>query len=48
MENKKLTWKHYLGIAVVAVLVIYLVIDVYKRQIQHLTSKLKKLTESDL
>ena len=26
MENKKLTWKHYLGIAVVAVLVIYLVI----------------------
>lgn len=26
MDNKKLTWKHYLGIAVVAVLVIYLVI----------------------
>ena len=26
MENKKLTWKHYLGIAVVVVLVIYLVI----------------------
>ena len=29
MENKKLTWKHYLGIAVVAVLVIYFVIGFY-------------------
>lgn len=29
MENKKLTWKHYLFIAVVAVLVIYFVIGFY-------------------